>query len=86
VLIIESFDFDRYVYRDNDSDSDCSDYGDEGPDIIPPRDSSPEPLISRAIGITFRPNPLHLVESITRNQKHKEECKKIKEEHYAKHL
>jgi hypothetical protein len=52
---MDSFDFDPYAYRNNDSDSDYSDsdYGDDGPDIIPPRDGSPSPLIHRAIGITF---------------------------------
>jgi hypothetical protein len=85
---MDSFDFDLYAYRDNDSDSDYSDYdyGDDGPDIIPPRDSSPTPPIHRAIGVTFTPiTPQPPTESTTQNQKHKEECKKIKEEHYAKH-
>jgi hypothetical protein len=45
---MDFFDFDPYAYRDNDSDSDCSDYdyGDNGPDIIPPRDGSSTPPIT----------------------------------------
>jgi hypothetical protein len=86
---MDSFDFDLYAYKDNDSDSDYSNYNDrdDGLDIIPLRDSSPPPSIYRAIGVTFTPITLQpLIESTTQNQKHKEECKKIKEEHYAKHL
>ena len=84
---MDSFDFDHYAYRDNESNSKCSDYDkDDSPDIVPLRDSSLLPPIHRAIGITFILIILQSTESITRNQKHKEEYKKIKEEHYIKHL
>jgi hypothetical protein len=52
---MDLFDFNPYIYRDNNSDSNYSNYnyGDDGPDIIPLYDGSPKPPIYKAVGVAF---------------------------------